>query len=114
VEPNLMVRQDTQLSTNNRQRALIAECQAFERRWAELHEEALRLDQAWQLLLSTLSSRVDAKRNGQPPSWADGALLFFDLDKHAERTSSLALEALQTCHRYAQALQQAMDGLADG
>ena len=40
--------------------------------------------------------------------------LFFDLDKHAERTSSLALEALQTCHRYAQALQQAMDGLADG
>ena len=94
--------------------ALMAECRALEQRWAVVHEEALHLDQEWQRLLSMLSSRVEAQRSGQPPSWADGALMFYDLDKHTARTASLAHEALQTCHQYTLALQRALDTMAEG
>jgi hypothetical protein len=94
--------------TNDRRQAPIAECHALERRWAELHEEALHLDQEWQHLLSIIS-RVESKRNGQALNWTDGAAAFYDLDKHAARTAHLAQEALQTCHWYALALQRALD-----
>jgi hypothetical protein len=110
--PDLMVRDGPQVSTDDRRQALTAECQALERRWAELHEDALQLDQEWQHLLSIMTSRVEARRNGESPSWADGALAFYDLEKHAARTSGLAQEALQTCHQYALALQRALDAMA--
>ena len=92
-------------------RAVLAECQALEQRWAEVHEEVLRLDQEWQHLVGTVSSGDVAAQNGRPPHWADGGLLFHDLEKHAARTSRLAGEALQRCKRYAAALHQAMEGL---
>ena len=112
MAPNLAGRQGSQVSTDDRRQALTAECQALERRWAELHEDALQLDQEWQHLLSVMTSRVEARRNGESPSWADGALAFYDLEKHAARTSSLAQEALQTCQQYALALQRALDAMA--
>jgi hypothetical protein len=105
--------QTTQPSADDRRQALLAECQALERRWVELHDEALRLGQEWQRLVSVLSGQAEAMRNGQPPSWADGAVMFYDLDKHAARTSSVAREALQACHQYARALQRAMDAMAE-
>jgi hypothetical protein len=92
----------------------MAECWALEQQWAMVHEEALHLDQEWQRLLSMLISRVEAQRSGQPPSWTDGALMFYDLNKHAARTSSLAHEALQMCRQYTLALQRALDTMADG
>jgi hypothetical protein len=92
----------------------MAECRALEQRWAVVHEEALHLDQEWQRLLSMLSRRVEAQRSGQPPSWTDGAQLFYDLDEHAARTSSLAHEALRTCRQYTLALQRALDAMAEG
>jgi predicted transcriptional regulator len=94
--------------------ALMAECRALEQRWAVVHEEALHLDQEWQRLLSMFISRVEAQRSGQPPSWTDGALMFYDLDKHTARTSSLAHEALQMCRQYTLALQRALDTMAEG
>ena len=106
-----VVRQATQVRTNHRRQAPLAECHALERRWAELHEEALHLDQAWQQLLSVIISRVESKRNGQSLNWTDGAAAFYDLDKHATRTSDLAQEAVQTCHEYALALQRALDAM---
>ena len=99
---------------NYYRQALMAECRALEQRWAMVHEEALHLDQEWQRLLSMLISRVEAQRSGQPPSWTDGALMFYDLNKHTARTSSLAQEALQMCRQYTLALQRALDTLADG
>ena len=101
MESDLVVRQATQVSPNDRRQAPIAECHALEQRWAELHEEALYLDQNWQRLLSTIISRVEATRNGQPLSWADGAMMFHDLDKHAACMSSLAHEARQICQQCA-------------
>jgi hypothetical protein len=92
-------------------RAVLAECQALEQRWAEVHEEVLRLDQEWQHLVGTVSSGDVAAQNGRPSHWADGGLLFHDLEKHAARTSRLAGEALQRCKRYAAALHQVMEGL---
>ena len=112
--PGLTVRQGPEPSADDRRQALMAECRALEQRWAVVHEEALHLDQEWQRLLSMLSSRVEAQRSGQPPSWADGALMFYDLDKHTARTASLAHEALQTCHQYTLALQRALDTMAEG
>ena len=96
---------------DSRRRAVLAECQALEHRWAEVHEEVLRLDQEWQHLVSTVSSGDAAAQNGRPPHWADGALLFHDLEQQAARTSRLAGEALQRCKQYAAALHQAMEGL---
>jgi ABC-type glutathione transport system ATPase component len=96
---------------DSRQRALLAECQTLEHRWAKVHEEVLRLDQEWQHLVGTVSRGDGAARNGRPPHWADGALLFHDLEQHAARTSRLAGEALGTCKQYAAALHEAMDGL---
>jgi surface antigen len=114
--PGLAVRQgpELELSTDERRQALMAECRALEQQWAMMHEEALHLDQEWQRLLSMFISRVEAQRSGQPPSWTDGALIFYDLDKHTTRTSSLAHEALQTCRQYTLALQRALDTMADG
>ena len=88
------------LPPEHRRQSLMAECQALEQRWAELHEEALYLDQNWQRLLSAITSRVEAMRNGQLLSWPDGAMMFHDLDEHAACTSSLAHEALQTCQQF--------------
>jgi ribonuclease HI len=112
--PGLTVHQGPEPSTDDRRQALRAECWALEQQWAMVHEEALHLDQEWQRLLSMLSSRVEAQRSGQPPSWTDGALMFYDLDKHAARTSSLAHEAFQTCRQYTLALQRALDTMAKG
>jgi hypothetical protein len=106
-----VVRQANQVRTNDRRQAPLAECHALERRWAELHEEALHLDQEWQHLLSIIS-RVESKPNGQSLNWTEGAAVFCDLDKHAARTAHLAQEALQTCHWYALALQRALDACA--
>jgi ribonuclease HI len=114
LEPALMVPQGPEPSKDDRRQALMVECQALEQRWAVVHEAALHLDQEWQRLLSILTSRVEAQRSGQPPSWTDGALMFYDLDKHAARTSSLAREALQTCRQYTLALQRALDAMAEG
>ena len=100
--------------TNERRQAPIAECHALERRWAELHDEALQLNQEWQQLLSTISSRVETTRNGQALTWSDGAAAFYDLGRHAARTSHLAQEAVQTCHQYALALQRALDAMTEG
>ena len=105
---------ESDLETNERRQASIAECHALERRWAELHDEALQLNQEWQQLLSQISSRVETTRNGQALTWSDGAAAFYDLDKHAERTSGLAQEAVQTCHQYALALQRALDAMTEG
>jgi ribonuclease HI len=113
MEPALMVRQETQAGVDDRRQALIAESRALERRWVELHEEVLHLDQEWQQLLSALNSHMEAQWNGQTLSWADGALMFYGLDNHAARTSSLAHEALQTCHRYALTLQRVLDATAE-
>ena len=87
---------ESDIETNDRRQVAIAEWHALERRWAELHEEALQLNQEWQQLLSIISSRVETKRNGQVLNWTDGAAAFYDLDKHAARTSYLAQEAVQT------------------
>ena len=114
MAPGLTVRQGPEPSTDDRLRAPMAECRALEQRWAVVHEEALHLDQEWQRLLSMLSRRVEAQRSGQPPSWTDGAQLFYDLDEHAARTSSLAHEALRTCRQYTLALQRALDAMAEG
>src|SRR2546423_4343936 len=114
IESDLVVRQATQVSPNDRRQAPIAECHALERRWAELHEEALQLNQEWQHLLSIIISRVETKRNGQALNWTDGVAAFYDLDKHAARTSYLAQEAVQTCHWYALALQRALDAMTEG
>ena len=105
---------EADLETNDRRQAAIAECHALERRWADLHEEALQLNQEWQHLLSIISSRVETTRNGQALDWTDGAAAFYDLDRHAARTSYLAQEAVQTCHQYALALQRALDALTEG
>ena len=102
------------IETNDRRQAPLAECHALERRWAELHEEALQLNQEWQHLLSIISSRVETKRNGQALNWSDGVAAFYDLAKHAARTSYLAHEAVQTCHQYALALQRELDAMAQG
>jgi hypothetical protein len=112
MDSDLVVRQATQVRTNDRRQAPIAECHALERRWAELHEEALQLNQEWQQLLSIIISRVETKRNGQSLNWTDGAAAFYDLDKHAARTSHLAQEAVQKCHQYALALQRALAAMA--
>ena len=114
MESDLVVRQATQVSPNDRRQTPIAECHALEQRWAELHEEALRLNQEWQHLLSIIISRVEARRNGQALNWTDGAAAFYDLDKHAARASRLAHEAVQTCHQYALALQRALDAMTEG
>ena len=114
MESDLVVRQATQVSPNDRRQTPIAECHALEQRWAELHEEALQLNQEWQHLLSIIISRVETKRNGQSLNWTDGAAAFYDLDKHAARTSRLAQEAVQTCHQYALALQRALDAMTEG
>ena len=105
---------ESDIETNDRRQAPIAECHALERRWAELHEEALQLNQEWQQLLSIISSRVETRRNGQSLNWTDGAAAFYDLDRHAARTSHLAHEAVQTCHQYALALQRALDAMTEG
>ena len=87
---------------------------ALERRWVELHEEAVQLNQEWNDLLSVISSRVEAKRNGQALTWSDGVAAFYALDKHAARTSYLAQEAVQTCRQYALALQRVLDAMTEG
>jgi ribonuclease HI len=112
--PSLAVRPGPELSTDERRQALMAECRALEQKWAMVHEEALHLDHEWQRLLSMFISRVEAQRSGQPPSWTDGALMFYDLNKHAARTSSLAHEAFQTCRQYTLALQGALDAMVEG
>ena len=114
MESDLVVRPASQVSQNDRRQAPIAECHALEQRWAELHEEVLQLNQEWQELLSIISSRVETRRNGQALNWTDGAAAFYDLDRHAARTSHLAHEAVQTCHQYALALQRALDALTEG
>jgi hypothetical protein len=114
IESDLVVRQASQVSPNDRRQAPIAECHALERRWAELHEEVLELNQEWQQLLSIISSRAESRRNGQALNWTDGAAAFYDLDRHAARTSHLAHEAVQTCHQYALALQRALDAMTEG
>ena len=105
---------EADIVTNDQRQAPIAECHALERRWAELHEEALQLNQEWQHLLSIISSRVETKRNGQALNWSDGVAAFSDLDKHAARTSYLAQVAVQTCHEYALALQRALNAMTEG
>jgi surface antigen len=112
--PGLTVRQGPEPSTDERRQALMAECRALEQQWAVVHEEALHLDQEWQRLLSMFISRVEAQRSGQPPSWTDGALMFYDVNQHAARTSSLAQEALQMCRQYTLALQRALDAMVEG
>jgi hypothetical protein len=102
------------LETNDPRQAPITECHALERRWAELHEEVLELNQEWQHLLSIISSRVETTRNGQALNWTDGAAAFYDLDQHAARTSHLAQEAVQTCHQYALALQRVLAAMTEG
>jgi ribonuclease HI len=114
MEPVLMVPQGTQPSADDWRQALMVECQALEQRWAVVHDAVLHLDQEWQRLLSMLTSCVEAQRSGQPLNWTDGAAVFYDLDKHAARTSHVAQEALQTCHQYALALQRALDALTEG
>ena len=105
---------EADLETNDRRQAPIAECHALERRWAELHEEVLELNQEWQQLLSIIRSRVETKRSGQALNWTDGAAAFYDLAKHAARTSYLAQEAVQTCHAYALALQRVLGAMTEG
>jgi hypothetical protein len=105
---------EADLETNDSRQAAIAECHALERRWAELHEEALQLNQEWQELLSIISSRVETRCNGQALTWTDGAAAFYALDRHAACTSHLAQEAVQTCHQYALALQRALGALTQG
>jgi hypothetical protein len=100
--------------TNDQQQAPIAECHALERRWAELHEEALQLNQEWQQLLRIIRSRVETTRNGQALDWTDGAAAFYDLDRHAARISHLAHDAVQTCHDYALALQRTLAAMTEG
>jgi hypothetical protein len=114
MEPALVVPQGTRPSADDRRQALMVECQALEQRWAVVHDAVLHLDQEWQRLLSMLTSCVEAQRSGQPLNWTDGAAVFYDLDKHAARTSHVAQEALQTCHQYALALQRALDALTEG
>ena len=105
---------EADIVTNDPRQAPIAECHALEQRWAELHEEALQLNQAWQQLLRIISSRVESTRNGQALNWSDGAAAFYDLDRHAVRTSYLAQEAVQTCHQYALALRRVLDAMTEG
>jgi pyruvate-formate lyase len=105
---------ESDLETNDRRQAAIAECHALEQRWAELHEEALELNQEWQQLLSMIRSRVETKRSEQALNWTDGAAAFYDLDRHAARTAHLAQEAVQTCHEYTLALQRTLDALTEG
>ena len=97
-------------SLEDRRLALMAECHTLEQRWAELHDEVLRLDQEWQRLMEALTSRAEARTNVEPPGWADGATAFFDLSQCAEHLSSVAAEALQTCDRFAKALQRTSEG----
>jgi hypothetical protein len=104
---------EADIEANDRRQAAIAECHALEERWAELHEEALQLNQEWQHLLNIISSRVETKRSGQALNWFDGAAAFYDLDKHAARTSYLAQEAVQTCHQYALALQRVLAAMTE-
>src|SRR2546423_15603495 len=113
IESDLVVRQATQVSPNDRRQAPIAECHALERRWAELHEEVLQLNQEWQQLLSIIISRVETRRNGQSLNWTDGAAAFYDLDRHAARTYHLAHEAVQTCHQHALALHRALHAVTE-
>jgi hypothetical protein len=91
----------------------MAECQELERRWAVVHKEALHLDQEWQHLLKMITNHAQAQSNGQSPGWTDGALLFYQLDKHATHTSSLVHEAQQMCHQYGLALQRALEAMAE-
>jgi hypothetical protein len=60
-----------------------------------------------------ITTSVEAQRDGQSPSWTDGALMFYHLGKHAARTSSLVHEAQQTGHHYALALQRALDAMVE-
>jgi hypothetical protein len=110
AEPRL----ESNIETTDRRQAPIAECHVLERRWAEVHEEALQLDQEWQQLLSIIISRVEARQSGQALDWTGGAAAFYDLDKHAARTSHLAQEAVHTCHQYALLLQRALDAMTEG
>ena len=98
-------------SLEDRRLALMAECHTLEQRWAELHDEVLRLDQEWQRLMEALTSRAEARTNVEPPGWADGAAAFFDLGQYAEHLSSVAAEALQTCDHFAKALQRTSEGI---
>jgi ribonuclease HI len=99
------------MSIEDRRLAFMAECHALEQRWADLHDEVLRLDQEWQRLMDALTSRVEARRRSEPPGWAEGAATFFDLGQHAHQLTSVATEALQTCDRFAKALQRTSEGL---
>jgi hypothetical protein len=105
---------ESDMETNDRRQAPIAECHALERRWAELHEEALQLNQEWQQLLRIIRSRVETTRNGQALDWTDGAAAFYDLDRHAARIAHLAHDAVQTCHEYALALQRTLAAMTEG
>jgi single-stranded DNA-specific DHH superfamily exonuclease len=107
-------RVESDIETTDRRQAPIAECHALEQRWAELHEEALQLNEEWQHVLSIIRSRVETKRNGQTLNWSDGVAVFYDLAKHAAHTSYLAQEAVQTCHQYALALQRALAAMTEG
>jgi hypothetical protein len=89
--------------------ALAAECHTLEQRWDTLHDEVLRLDQEWRRLMDGFSS-MEARRNGGPPDWTNGVATYFELRTHAAQTSTLATEALQTCERFARALQRTLAG----
>jgi hypothetical protein len=124
-EPDLRTRQGTQRSMDDKWHAQLAEgqalerqwamgeCQELERRWAVVHNEALHLDQEWQHLLKIITNHVEAQSHGQSPGWTDGALLFYQLDKHAAHTSSLVHEAQQMCQQYGLALQRALEAMAE-
>ena len=98
------------MSIEDQRLALMAECHALEQRWAELHDEVVRLDEEWQRLMEVVTSRAEARRKAGSPGWADGAATFFDLGQHAQHLSSVATEALQTCDRFAKALQRTSEG----
>ena len=98
------------MSIEDQRLALMAECHALEQRWAELHDEVVRLDEEWQRLMEALTSRADARRKLGPPGWVDGAATFFELGQHAQQLSGVATEALQTCDRFAKALQRTSEG----
>lgn len=100
-------------SPDDRRRALVAECGGLERRWVELHQEALRLDQEWQCLLRSINSDGKTETNRQALDWSDRALIGFDLNEHAMHVSTLAREALRTCEQYGKALQGVMDTMRD-
>ncbi|GAC1428100.1 MAG: hypothetical protein NVSMB65_01240 [Chloroflexota bacterium] len=93
-------------------RALLAECQALEVRWAALHDAIRDLEPQRQHLVAAIAGRLGDTSGRQAASWAEGLQLFVALGAHAAQLAHLAQEAAHVGDQYSRALHRMLTGLA--